>query len=129
MRFRNGILAAVAAGVLAFAQGADAKTFKWAFQGDVSTMDPHGQFETMTLGFQAAIYEGLVIKNRDMVTVGNLATSWESVNPTTWRFHLRKGVKFHNGAVFTDDEVAFSVESFRSEGSDLNVIAGMIAEV
>ncbi len=33
MGFRNGILAAVAAAVLAFSQGADAKTFKWAFQG------------------------------------------------------------------------------------------------
>ncbi len=83
MRFRYGLVAAVAAAVLASAQAADAKTFKWAFQGDVATMAPHGLFETMTLGFQAAIYEGLVIKNRDMVTIGNLATSWESVNPTT----------------------------------------------
>ncbi len=55
MRFRNGIIAAVAATVLAFSQGADAKTFKWAFQGDVATMDPHGLFETMTLGFKANI--------------------------------------------------------------------------
>ncbi len=129
MRFRNGILAAFAATVLAFSQGADAKTFKWAFQGDVATMDPHGLFETMTLGFQAAIYEGLVIKNSDMVTVGSLATSWESVNPTTWRFHLREGVKFHDGADFTAEDVAFSVDRIRSEGSDLKVIAGMIKEV
>ena len=129
MRFRNGILAAFAATVLAFSQGADAKTFKWAFQGDVATMDPHGLFETMTLGFQAAIYEGLVIKNSDMVTVGSLATSWESINPTTWRFHLREGVKFHDGADFTAEDVAFSVDRIRSEGSDLKVIAGMIKEV
>jgi peptide/nickel transport system substrate-binding protein len=63
-----------------------------------------------------------------MVTVGNLATSWESVNPTTWRFHLRKGVKFHDGADFTAEDVAFSVDRIRSEGSDLKVIAGMIEE-
>ena len=129
MRFRNGLMAVVAAAVLVFAQGADAKTFKWAFQGDVATMDPHGLFETMTLGFQANIYEGLVIKNRDMVTVGNLATSWESIDSTTWRFHLRKGVKFHNGADFTAEDVAFSVQRIRSEGSDLKVIAGMIKDV
>ena len=129
MRFRNGLMAVVAAAVLVFAQGADAKTFKWAFQGDVATMDPHGLFETMTLGFQANIYEGLVIKNRDMVTVGNLATSWEAIDSTTWRFHLRKGVKFHNGADFTAEDVAFSVQCIRSEGSDLKVIAGMIKDV
>ena len=48
MHIRNGIIVAVAATVLAFSQGADAKTFKWAFQGDVATMDPHGLFVTMT---------------------------------------------------------------------------------
>ena len=69
-----------------------------------------------------------MIKNSDMVTVGSLATSWESVNPTAWRFHLRKGVKFHDGADFTAEDVAFSVDRIRSEGSDLKVIAGMIKE-
>lgn len=29
-----------------------------------------------------------------------LATSWKKVNDTTWRFTLRKGVKFHDGAAF-----------------------------
>lgn len=28
-----------------------------------------------------------------------LATSWSKVNDTTWRFELRKGVKFHDGAL------------------------------
>ncbi|HEY4200406.1 MAG TPA: ABC transporter substrate-binding protein [Devosiaceae bacterium] len=27
-----------------------------------------------------------------------LATSWEQINDKTWRFHLRTGVKFHDGA-------------------------------
>ena len=50
-----------AAAVLAAAMSAplQAETFRWAFQGDVATMDPHGLFETMTLGFQGNIYEGL----------------------------------------------------------------------
>ncbi len=38
--------------------------------------------------------------NRSPVTnelVPELATKWEQVNPTTWRFTLRQGVKFHDG--------------------------------
>jgi len=128
MRLRQGLLAASAAVLLSFAQGAEAKTFKWAFQGDVQTMDPHGLFETMTLGFQANIYEGLVNRDKDMNLIPALATKWENVEPTVWRFHLRKGVKFQNGNAFNADDVLFSVDRIRSEGSDMKVVAGLIKE-
>jgi peptide/nickel transport system substrate-binding protein len=39
-----------------------------------------------------------------------LATSWEAVNDTTWIFHLRKGVKFHNGEEFNAEAVRFSID-------------------
>jgi peptide/nickel transport system substrate-binding protein len=38
-----------------------------------------------------------------------LATSWELLDPTTMRFHLRQGVKFHDGADFTADDVVFTI--------------------
>ena len=128
MRLRQGLLAASAAAVLAFAPGVQAKTFKWAFQGDVQTMDPHGLFETMTLGFQANIYEGLVARDKDMNLIPALASSWENIEPTVWRFTLRQGVKFQNGNAFTADDVVFSVERIRSEGSDMKVVANLIKE-
>ena len=72
---------------------------------------PHGLFETMTLGFQRSIYEGLVARDENMKLVGALAERWENVEPNTWRFHLRKGVRFHDGSAFAADDVAFSVET------------------
>jgi len=38
-----------------------------------------------------------------------LATSWEPVDPTTMRFHLRQGVKFSDGTEFTADDVVFTI--------------------
>ena len=39
-----------------------------------------------------------------------LATSWEAVDPTTMRFHLRPGVKFSDGVDFTAEDVVFTID-------------------
>jgi peptide/nickel transport system substrate-binding protein len=47
--------------------------------------------------------------NRDPKTqelVPELATKWEQTNPTTWRFTLRQGVKFHDGSPFNAETAA-----------------------
>ena len=44
-----------------------------------------------------------------------LAEAWEIVNPTTTRFKLRQGVKFHNGEVFDANSVKFSIERLVAE--------------
>jgi peptide/nickel transport system substrate-binding protein len=112
----------------AAASAANAETFRWAFQGDAQTLDPHGLFETLTLGFQGNIYEGLVKRDDKMEIVGALAESWENVEPTVWRFKLRQGVKFHNGNDFKADDVVFSVNRLNTEGSDMKVVASLIKE-
>jgi peptide/nickel transport system substrate-binding protein len=38
-----------------------------------------------------------------------LAERWETPDDRTWIFHLRQGVKFHNGAELTADDVAYSM--------------------
>ena len=130
-KFGNGLKTAmvVAAMSLATVSVTQAKTLRFAFQGDVQTMDPHGLFETMTLGFQRNIYEGLVIRDDKMKMVGALAEKWENTAPTVWRFSLRKGVKFHDGSDFKADDVKFSAERLSTEGSDMKVVAALIKEV
>src|SRR5262245_38990301 len=57
------------------------------------------------------IYDRLL--DRDPKTykpVPMLATSWKIVNDTTWEFALRKGVKFHNGEVFTAPAVKATID-------------------
>ena len=92
------------------AQGLEAKTLKWAFQGDAQSLDPQSLNETFTLGLLGNIYEGLVRRGPDLAIEPALATSWKIVEPKRWRFTLRKGVTFHNGNAFTADDVVFTYQ-------------------
>lgn len=51
------------------------------------------------------IYEGLVGRDKVGNPVPKLASSWEELDPTHWRFYLREGVTFHNGDKFTSRDV------------------------
>ena len=48
---------AVATAIVASAGFAEAKTFKWGFQTDTTSLDPHAHNVTFTLGFLGNIYE------------------------------------------------------------------------
>ena len=120
---------AVAAAVVASGGFAEAKTFKWGFQTDTTSLDPHAHNVTFTLGFLGNIYEGLVRRGPDLQFEPALATSWENVEPTRWRFHLRKGVKFHDGGDFNADDVLFSYERTNNEDANLRGRVVGITEV
>jgi peptide/nickel transport system substrate-binding protein len=73
---------------------ASAAEFKWANNGDVRAMDPYTLNETVQNSLLANIYEGLVRRTKQLQVEPALATSWEKLSNTVWRFHLRPGVKW-----------------------------------
>ncbi|MEO0636013.1 MAG: ABC transporter substrate-binding protein [Pseudomonadota bacterium] len=101
--------------------GAYAETFKWAGTTDPQTMDPHAVNAAPVLGFLNNVYEGLVRRGKDMAVEPALATSFEPIGENGgegWRFNLREGVTFHDGAAFTAEDVLFSYERASSEEAD-----------
>src|SRR3989440_8410206 len=118
MKFKTALLA-VALAVASFAQPAAAATFRFAFQGDLKSLDPYSVTETFTHGVLGNVYEGLTKRDKELKIIPGLAESWETVEPTHWRFHLRKGVKFHNGEDFTADDVVFSAARLHAPASDV----------
>ncbi|MFP5412958.1 MAG: ABC transporter substrate-binding protein, partial [Gammaproteobacteria bacterium] len=108
---------------------AGAKTFRIADQGDALSMDPHSLNESLQLSFTGNIYEPLVGRDKKLGLVPALATKWQQVTPTTWRFELRKGVQFHDGTPFTADDVVFTFARAAGEGSDMRSYTNTIAEV
>jgi peptide/nickel transport system substrate-binding protein len=112
-------LAAIASASLALASPADAKTFKWANSGDVSSMDPYARQETFLLTFTSNIYEPLIRRDRNLKLEPALAVKWGQTDPTTWFFDIRPDVKFHDGSTLTADDVVFSLNRANGPGSNL----------
>jgi peptide/nickel transport system substrate-binding protein len=107
----NGIARLLLAGALTLgiALPAAAETFRWGASRDMGSLDPDSYGDSFTLGVLNHVYEGLVRYDRNLKIEPALATSWEVVSPTTWRFKLREGVKFHDGADFTAADVQASL--------------------
>ncbi|MGM4928908.1 ABC transporter substrate-binding protein [Tardiphaga sp. 215_C5_N2_1] len=134
MSIRQTLIAA-AASLIAFATfsaptlPASAQTLRYANQGDLKSLDPYTLRETTTIAHHGQVYEGLVGRGKDLQIIPALAESWETPEPTRWRFHLRKGVKFHNGDPFTADDVVFSADRVRAKGSDFTTVIPADAKV
>src|SRR5258707_3552763 len=116
------ILALVAAPV-------QAVTLRWAAQNDILTMDPHSQNHATTHAIMQYTYEGLTRYSKDYQIEPCLATSWDKVSPTNWRFNLRKGVKSHDGAPFTADDVVFSFGRIKQPQGTNQIYVSGIKEV
>ncbi|MDP3064574.1 MAG: ABC transporter substrate-binding protein [Chloroflexota bacterium] len=62
-----------------------------------------------TIGAMGAMYDGLLRRDprkSDAPVIPDLASKWDvSADALTYTFYLRKGVKFHDGAELTSDDV------------------------
>ena len=108
---------------------ASAVTLRIGNQGDAQSLDPHSLNESLQLTVVGNVYEPLVTRDRDYKLAPSLATDWKQTSPTVWRFNLRKGVEFHDGTPFTADDVIFSYERAKGDGSDMKSYVGQIKEI
>jgi len=108
---------------------AQAETLRYAYRIDPNSLDPYALAETFTLAWLGNLYEPLVSRGKELELVPGLATDWEQVEPDVWRFTLREGVTFHEGQPFTADDVIFSIERVRTEGSDMAYVVASVTEV
>ncbi len=77
---------------------------------DVTAIDPHYHNVTPNNSVAFHIFGYLVERNEKSQLVPGLATEWKTLDPLTWEFKLRRGVKFHDGSDFTAADVVASIE-------------------
>ncbi|MBL8131465.1 MAG: hypothetical protein JNL42_06380 [Anaerolineae bacterium] len=90
-------------------------------------LDP-GEGTIIALNTYRNTYEALV--TRDAATgeiIPELATSWELVNPTTWRFTLREGVSFHDGTPFNAEAAAWNINYLFNPDNNKHILGNVPA--
>lgn len=92
---------------------------KVASTASFETFDPIASF-SVEAAYMPNLYEGLLRVNPPGSAekyMPLLATSWEtSTDSLTWTFHLREGVKFHDGEPLTAAAVRQSIEAAKDHG-------------
>lgn len=112
--------------------GSRPNILRYALINTPTQFDPATVQDGDTIDLIQNIFEGLTTWGEDNKPVPNLAEKWDiSADGRTYTFHLKHGVKFHNGREMTAEDVAFSINravspAINSEtaGNYLNDIVG-----
>lgn len=82
------------------------------------SLDPHHNMGYGSME-QYIPFNTLIAYNQDLEFIPELAVSWEIPDNTTYIFHLRKGVTFHDGTEFDAEAVKFNFERMLSDYSQV----------
>jgi len=87
-------------------------------EGDISKLDPRLATDAYSIRITGLIYSSLLKLDPAGRPYGDLAESWEQPDAVTYRFRLRKGVRFHHGGGLTCGDVKYTYDLIRAEDSD-----------
>jgi len=93
-------------------------TLTFAMKEDVTSMDPLKAIQYGDIRLNILVAQQLVAPDREGKFVGVLAESWDtSADGKEWTFHLRQGVKFHNGQEMKADDVKWIFDRILDENA------------
>ena len=114
----------LAAVLLLAAPLAQAQSITVALNADIRSTNPGVNRDDNTDGVELNMVEGLV-GYRDNGTIGPLLAQKidQSADGLTYTFHLRPGVKFHNGATMTSADVLWSWQRYMDPKTEWRCLA------
>ncbi len=81
----------------------------------IDSLNPYAHSASPTYGIWEHMMEPLIeVDYSKPDYVGHLAESWE-FQGRKWIFHLKKGIRFHNGDLFTSKDVIFTIDRIKSD--------------
>jgi len=81
-----------------------------AIESNPTNLDPRFSMDAVSGKVTRLIFNGLVKRDENMRLISDLAEKWEMTDDVTYLFHLKKGIKFHNGIELTSKDVQYTYE-------------------
>ncbi len=76
-----------------------------------TNLDPRIGTDGQSERIDSLLFNSLVELDTHRIPHGDLAETWETPDPVTYVFHLRSGVKFHDGRPLTSADVKYTFDS------------------
>jgi peptide/nickel transport system substrate-binding protein len=92
----------------------DPRTVVFLIESSPANLDPRIGTDAQSQRIDALLFDGLVQRNASFQFTPALAERWEQPNQRTVTFHLRGGVRFHDGRLLTARDVLWTINSMRS---------------
>ena len=94
----------------------------------VTSLDPHYQRLRSTWMVMPHVFDSLTSIDTQGRAAPGLATSWRQRDAHTWEFELRRGVRFHDGTLFSGQDVLATFARLKRMMADLSSIGTTMAE-
>ena len=94
----------------------------------VMTLDPRFSTDAASHRVQELVHRGLVHLNENFEPQPDAAESWTQPDALTWRFHLRNGLKFHNGEPVLASDVVATLNSLLDVNTASPLRAGFASD-
>jgi peptide/nickel transport system substrate-binding protein len=86
-------------------------TVNFLIESMPANLDPRIGTDAQSQRLDSLIFSSLVWRDAQMNPVPDLAERWETPDPRTYVFHLRRGVRFHDGRPLTAIDVKYTFDS------------------
>ena len=89
----------------------DPSTVVFLIESSPANLDPRIGVDVQSQRIDALLFDGLVARDASFHFTPALAESWDQADPLTLIFHLRAGVRFHDGHALTARDVQWTIQS------------------
>jgi peptide/nickel transport system substrate-binding protein len=113
--FRTGVLllflGACVLPLLSCSQAPDPNTLVMIIESSPTNLDPRVGIDASSERIDALMFDDLLDRDEHLNVTPALAERWEVADPLTYIFHIRHGVKFHDGRALTSRDVKWTFDS------------------
>ena len=88
----------------------DPSSLTFLIESSPTNLDPRFATDSQSQRIDGLLFSGLLERDNQMNFHGDLAESWSTPDPLTYVFHLRHGVRFHDGRALTATDVKATFE-------------------